>query len=159
MGREMSKIQSGQKFNGTNAAILNKEFAATNANGQPLAGWGRSAWPCGAPFLKNKSFKKFGEAVVWFPVVVDNPNKSGARDWRTVANEDRSMITSEYIGENPLEETKKQVSPFIGKLHIVFAKNGDGGREFYGIYTSELQGDKFVYRRIATTIDTSDWQR
>ena len=49
----MSKIQSGQKFGGDIADILNAQFAAKTAKGMPLAGYQRSTWPSGVPFLKK----------------------------------------------------------------------------------------------------------
>ena len=151
----MSKIQSGQKFGGDIADILNAQFAAKTAKGMPLAGYQRSTWPSGVPFLK-KNF----EALVWFPTIADSATERVAGDWRNVVNEDRSVITTEYVGKRQLQDVIEDISSLIGKLHIVFAKKRtDSEREFYGIYTSEIKGDKLVYRRISDSIETLDWQR
>lgn len=157
----MSKIKVGQKFTGKIADTLNKEFSAKNAQGKPLRGWYKSAWPYSAPFLVNKKDKSLGEAVVWFPFVTEDPNSKGVNGWLNLVREDRDVITTRYVGEKPIHEINMQVTPFIGKLHIVFARwiGTSYSQEFFGVYTSERDGDTLIYRRVADMIETLDWLR
>ena len=157
----MSKIINGQSFIGSLADILNKEFKARNVQGQPLAGWYRSAWPSSAPFLVDQNDRKRGGAVVWFPIVAKDPTAKVKGDWLNVVSEDRSVITTRYVGDKPIHEINVRVSPFIGKMHIVFARwlNKGESKEFFGVYTSDREGNTLVYRRIADIIETRDWLR
>ena len=157
----MSKIKAGKKFTGKIVDILNKEFTARTAKGHPFSGYQRSAWPISTPFLANKKDKGVGEAIVWFPHVTENPRSEGVGGWLNRVSKDRSEITTRYVGERPIQEINTQVAPFIGKLHIVFARwiDANNSQEFFGVYTSERKGDTFVYRRIVDAIETQDWQR
>ena len=158
----MSRISEGQRFTGRIADILNKEFAARNKQGKPLAGWYKSAWPQGAPYLVNRKDAQRQETVVWFPFVADNPKSKGVAGWLNLVNKDRTVITTKYVGEaSAQEEEYGRVARFIGKPHIVFARwiNQGNVKEFFGVYASERKGDAFVYKRFADWIETADWQR
>lgn len=157
---DMSKIKAGQKVVGLIADILNREFSARSAKGLPLEGWQRSAWPSSSPFLTNKKVSNIG-AVVWFPYLTDDPNSPGRDKWVNVLNNDCSIITTRYVGEESFDDVCRRIAKFIGKIHIVFDREtvGNTGRKFYGIYSSERVNDTFVYRRIADEINTQDWCR
>ena len=158
----MSKVKNGQRFDGTIAQILNEKFAAKNAQGRPLAGWQKAAWPQSAPFLANRNVSNLGEAVVWFPFVTDDQGSDGVAGWLNLVNGDRSIITTKYVGgETTQEEIYRKVARFIGKNHIVFARLEEKGSgfEFLGVYASERKGNTLIYRRIADMIETDDWRR
>ena len=158
----MSRINEGQRFTGRIADILNKEFAARTAQGKPLAGWYKSAWPQGTPYLVNRKDAQRLETVVWFPFVTDDPKSKGVAGWLNLTNKDRTVIMTRYVGEaSAQEEEYGRVARFIGKPHIIFARWIDqrNVKEFFGIYTSERKGNTFVYRRLADWIETNDWQR
>ena len=158
----MSRINEGRRFTGRIADILNKEFAARNKQGKPLAGWYKSAWPQGGPYLINRKDTQHQEAVVWFPFVADNPKSKGVMGWLNLVSKDRTVITTRYVGETPTQDEEyRRVARFIGKLHVIFARWIDQRdvKEFLGVYTSERKGDAFVYRRFVNRIETNDWQR
>jgi hypothetical protein len=156
----MSRIKIGQKVVGSIVDILNREFLARTKTGQPLAGWQRSAWPRSVPFLKEKGNSQ-NQAVVWFPYVTDNSKAEDVAGWLNVVNRDRSVITTTYNNNDAtFEDICQKVVEFIGKIHIIFGRSKTQKEiEFYGVYSSERDGDSFVYRRIAEEINTQDWQR
>ena len=157
----MSRINEGQKFYGNIVDILNQQFNATTAKGNPLGGWQRAAWPQGTPFLVNKHDVRREEAVVWFPSVTDDPRSNVTGDWLTVVSNGGDIITTKYVGRLTFQETFERVSRFIGRNHIVFARWA-GQRspfEFLGVFTSERRGDTFVYRRFAKFIEPNAWNR
>ena len=103
---------------------------------------------------------------MWFPIVTNSSDASEVSDlqhieWLNVVSPDKNVIITKYVGTAPQHEIDIEVAPYIGKNHIVFARWLGYNRpiEFFGIYTSERQGDTLVYKRIADTIETSDWQR
>lgn len=158
----MSRIINGQQFDCKIVDILNKHFAARTAQGMPLNGWYKSAWPWGAPFLINKHDTRREGTVVWFPVVTDNPNSGGTDGWVNIVNADRSVITTRYVGKAPIQEKVfEKIARFIGKNHIVFVRWEDrtADFEFYGVYTCTRRGETLVYRRYVDWIKTDDWQR
>ena len=159
----MSKVTSGQMLGCNIVDILNTQFAARSAQGRPLAGWQRSVWPQGRPFLVNRKDTQRLETVVWFPFVTDDPKSKGVAGWRNLVSKDRNVITTRYVGDTlAQDEVYQRVARFIGKQHIVFARWIDGEnvkKEFLGVYTSERKGDTFVYKRFADWIETADWQR
>lgn len=157
----MSRIKQGQTFGGKIADILNTHFTARTAQGKPLANWYKSVWPYGTPFLVNKHDVRRENAIVWFPFVTSAPNSQGIGDWINVVSNDRHVITTKYVGKDSFQDVCGRVSRFIGKNHIVFARWEGQNRpfEFLGVYTSEWQGDTFVYKRFAEFIETSAWTR
>lgn len=157
----MSRITQGQTFFGTIADILNTHFTARTAQGKPLANWYKSVWPYGRPFLVNTHDVRREEAIVWFPFVTSDPNSHGTCDWINIVSADKHIITTRYVGRDSFQNVCGRVSRFIGKNHIVFARWERQNRpfEFFGVYTSERQGDSFVYKRFADFIETSAWAR
>ena len=157
----MSRIKCGKSFNSKIVDILNREFDARNGDGKPLAGYRRAVWPVGEPFLANSNDKRNEATVVWFPVITDSAKADVEGDWRNVVNNDRSVITTTYIGDKPLAEVEENAGKFVGKNHIVFArwKKKRGPHEFLGVYSCTKKGDVRTFRRIADSIETSNWIR
>ena len=161
-GYNMSRIEQGQTFDCNIVDILNTHFTATTAQGMSLNGWYKSAWPWGAPFLINIHDTRREETVVWFPVVTDNPNFGGTDGWLNIVDDDRRVITTRHVGDAPIQENVfEDITRFIGKNHIIFARWEDrcADFEFYGVYTCTRQGETLVYRRFVDWIKTDDWQR
>ena len=157
----MSRIEQGQTFDCNIVDILNTHFAARTTQAQPLAGYQRSSWPQDTPFLINMHDTRREEAVVWFPIVTDNPNSRGIGDWLNVVTGGGNLITTMYVGESPFQVVYDRVGRFIGKNHIVFARRLGTVRpfEFMGVYKSFRKDDKFVYGRFAKFIETNAWNR
>ncbi len=158
---KMSRINYGQMFRCRIADLLNREFGARNGHGNQLDGYWRAAWPVGEPFLVDSNDKRNEATVVWFPVITDNAKADVEGDWLNVVNKDRSVITTTYIGDKPLAEVEKKAEKFVGKNHIVFARWEKKGmpHEFLGVYSCTKKGDVRTFRRIADSIETSDWVR
>ena len=157
----MSKIKQGQTFNGKIIDILNTEFGATNTHGTSLAGWQHAVWPNSEPYLVNANDKQGVATVVWFPVVTDNSKSDVKSVWLNTVNKDRSVITTTYIGGKPLDEVETNAGKYVGKNHIVFASWEKKGapREFLGVYSCTKKGNERTFRRIADSIETSNWVR
>lgn len=157
----MSKIKNGQSIAGRMVDVLNREFGARNGNGQALNAWQHAVWPKGEPFLVNTKDKSRDASVVWFPVVTDDSNVMPKSGWLNLANKDRSVITTTYVGDKPLDEVENVASRYVGMNHIVFARwqKPDAGLEFLGVYSCTKKDHVRTYRRIADAIDTSEWER